>query len=72
MKKIEFRLGKHVYQKYIQLSGIQIYFKDGIAIDEDEYETARALFGAHMTPTTLQTEQDLMWAICNHIKVASN
>lgn len=68
MRKIEFRLGRHVYQKWIRLSGSVFYMKDGVLIEEAEYETARALLGVNLKPNLPQSEEDLMWAIHNHIK----
>lgn len=68
MRKYEFRLGKHVYQRFVRLAGPDIYFKDGYSIDPYEYETAQALLGVNMKPTLPQTEEDLLWAIQHHVK----
>ncbi|MGV8171711.1 MAG: hypothetical protein ACP5OA_03400 [Candidatus Woesearchaeota archaeon] len=72
MRKIEFRLGKHVYQKFIRLTGAVIYMKDGRCIDEHEFAAAEALIGLVIKPMLPQSDEDLMWAIHNHIKVAYN
>lgn len=74
MKKIEFWLNKKLYQKFTSLSGTVTYFRDGYLMTSHEFDEAEHNYkvGRVMTPIVPQLPEDLLWAIQNHIKVASN
>lgn len=74
MKQVSFYLNKQLYRKITSISGRVSYLRGGEVIDPQEYDEAEHNYkvGCVMAPIAPQLPEDLLWAIQNHIKVASN
>ena len=70
MKKTEFWMDGHHYSRIIKLSGYPHSYMDDEEISNYEYD--EALSRRMMRPQATQSPEDLLWAIHNHVRIASN